>query len=117
VCGSQWCGLDLGRVSGTVLTISEDGMTLTLSGRTEAERWFENGPLFIGGEWRRILSSNGQTFQIDYPFEEISVGSSYEVERRCNQTYDDCKNRFGNEANYGGYLGIPEDGYTVKRFT
>lgn len=106
--GSPECGVDLASVTvtGTVMAIS--GTTLTLSGRSEASGWFEDGILTIGNEGRLVIASNGNQITVDHIFEHAKVGDAYTLRRGCNKSYDEsCVPRFGNGANFGGFLSVP----------
>lgn len=107
--GSAECGANVGEVAGTVSAISSDKTTLTLSGRTEAQDYYKDGVLTIGSERQRVLTSNGATFVVDYPFINAQVGNAYTLRRGCDKTFETCRDRFGNQARYGGYLSIPAE--------
>lgn len=115
--GSSECGINLSSVTvtGTVQAISADGLTLTLSGRTEAAGYFVDGVLTIGSERQRVVSSNGPTIMVDYPFVNAKVGDPYTLRRGCDKTFEACRDRFGNQSNYGGYLSVPAERVAVRR--
>ena len=104
--GDEECTADLGTVTGTIEAISQDGLTLTLSGRTEAEGWFEDGILFVGTEYEMVVSSNGTSITIAYPFKSAQTGDSYTMRRGCNKIFEACDKRFNNAANFGGFRSI-----------
>jgi phage-related protein len=107
--GSAECTKSIGTVTGTVTTINGDGVTLTLSGRTEAEGWFVDGAITVGTERRRIMLSSAGTFVIDYPFDFAVATDAYSVRRGCNKTWDTCNTRYANTINYGGFLSVPTE--------
>jgi len=108
--GSPECGVNLASVTvtGVVSGIGSNGMTLTLSGRSEPAGYYEDGVLTIGRESRIVIASNGSTITVDFPFTEAKVGDSYTLRRGCDRTYDrSCVGRFNNGARFGGFLSIP----------
>lgn len=108
--GSPECGIDLASVTvtGTVLAISGDGKTLTLSGRTEPAGHYVDGILTVSGESRHVLASDGVSITVDYPFSAVEVGKPYTLRRGCNKSYDEsCVARFSNGARFGGFLSVP----------
>jgi hypothetical protein len=107
--GSTSCGVSLGTVTGTVSSVNIDGVTLTLSGRSEAGNYFEDGILIVGSEYRRVMSSNAGTIVVDYPFVENVVGDSYTLRRGCDKRYDTCSGRFANQANFRGFRSVPNE--------
>lgn len=115
--GSAECGISLASatVSGTVQAISSDGLTLTLSGRTEAAGYYVDGVLTIGSEWQRVVSSNGATIVVDYPFVNAKVGDPYTLRRGCDKTFETCRDRFGNQNAFGGFLSIPAERVAARR--
>lgn len=114
--GSAMCGINLASVTvtGTVQGISSDKMTLTLSGRTEAQDYYKDGVLTIGSERQRVVTSNGATIVVDYPFVNAQVGDVYTLRRGCDKTFETCRDRFANQLNYGGFRSIPAE-RTVAR--
>lgn len=107
--GSAQCGADPGVVAGTVVSISPDGLTLTLSGRAEGTGYYRDGVLTIEGQWQRVLSSNGATFTVSYPFVGVEPDDTYSLRRGCDKSLETCRDRFGNQSNYGGFLSIPAE--------
>lgn len=109
--GSAECGISLASVtvSGTVQAISPDGLTLTLSGRTEPQDYFKDGVLIINSEWQRVVSSNGATIVVDYSFINAQVGDAYSMRRGCDKTFETCRDRFSNQSNFGGFLSVPAE--------
>lgn len=115
--GSAECGINLASVTvtGTVQAISADGLTLTLSGRTEAAGYYVGGVLTISSEWQRVVSSNGATIVVDYPFVNAKAGDPYTLRRGCNKTFEACRDRFANQSAFGGFLSIPAERVAARR--
>jgi hypothetical protein len=77
-----------------------------------------NGDLVAGemvngrnGERRKIFANVGTLITIGYPFVDIVAGDDVEVVRGCNHKGrdGDCKNKFDNYDNFGGFEDIPPD--------
>ncbi len=107
--GSAQCGANPGAVAGTVVSISPDGLTLTLSSRAEGTDYYKDGVLTIEGQWQRVVSSNGATFTVSYPFVGVEPDDTYSLRRGCDKSLETCRDRFGNQSNYGGFLSIPAE--------
>ena len=109
--GGVECGVDLATitVSGTVQGIETDGRKLTLSGRSEASGYFEDGVLTVDGLSRKVVKSNGAQFEVEYSFPADVVGKPYSLRRGCNKDYDTGCVRFNNQARFGGFLSVPSE--------
>jgi len=108
--GSPECGIDIASVtvSGTVDSVSQDGLTITDSDRNEAEGHFVDGVMTIDGESRLVVASDEGEITLEYPFTEDVTGKSYTLRRGCNKSYDEsCVARFNNGANFGGFVSVP----------
>lgn len=61
---------------------------------------------------RRIIQSthSGDIFtEANFPY-DVVAGDEYEIQRDCGHTIDhDCRDRFRNNANFGGFFTIPEN--------
>lgn len=61
------------------------------------------------GELQGIISNSSNVIRIGYPFFDLVVGDTVELTQGCNHLrLGDCKARFNNVPNYGGYDFIPE---------
>lgn len=66
------------------------------------------------GEIRGIYSNENNVLRISYPFVDLKVGDTVELTYGCNHArLGDCKHRFNNVVNYGGFDFIP----TMNPFT
>lgn len=72
---------------------------------------------FIGGEVadtshndrRMIVAHAADLLTINYPFSSLAVGTTVEVTRGCDHGFSsDCKNKFNNQINHGGFPFIPK---------
>lgn len=113
--GSTECGANKGTVTGTIVNIDETHTILTLSGRDEATDWFKDGVLTIGSERHRVITSNGATITVDYPFETAEINDNYSLRRGCNKNADTCSGRFNNLINYGGFRSIPTEKFVILK--
>lgn len=71
---------------------------------------------FVGGEVadtvhnerRMIIEHSGTLLTVNYPFSNLAPGTGVEVTRGCDHGFDsDCKVRFNNQINHGGFPFIP----------
>lgn len=110
--GSPECGVSLPSVTvyGNVTGVGEDGKEIFLA-YFDGNEEYEGGTLIINKEARKISSISGNTIRVEYPFPfDIPNGTACAVRKGCNKTYDEsCVGRFGNGANYGGFLSIPSN--------
>jgi len=108
------CGL-----SKTVLKVTgtaEAGSSITIindSGRTETDDYFELGRITMtsgnnNGEKRLIKAYTTGVIEVLVYFPSaIQIGDTYEMIPHCKKTYDDCKDNYSNQLNYGGFQDIP----------
>jgi len=61
------------------------------------------------GERRLILSNDGSTIGIGYPFVDLQPGDKVELVKGCDHSIATCKTRFNNVINFGGFPYIPAD--------
>lgn len=61
------------------------------------------------GERRLILDNEGSIVQIGYPFVDLRVGDNVELVKGCNHSLAQCKAKFDNVINFGGFPYIPSD--------
>lgn len=109
--GGQECGVNIMAVTvtGTTQAVSADGRILTLSGRSEASGYYEDGILTIGGLSRKVIDSDGPTIEVEYGFPADAVDDSYTLRRGCNKDYDSGCARFDNQLRFGGFLSVPSE--------
>ena len=75
-----------------------------------------NGQLIGGefvlpsGERRMIVSQAGIVLGLNFPFSQVNVGTVATIAAGCDYAYTgDCKLKFANQLNFGGFPFIPED--------
>lgn len=90
-------------VSGTTIGVTNDGF---------ADNFLNAGEIYIPakGERRAIVSNVANVITINFPFHNASVGDGVQLFAGCNHSYQgDCKTKFSNTLNYGGYPYIPKE--------
>lgn len=106
-------GCKISRAANTVTTtvVAVDGNNVQIA---SAGGWPDGS--FIGGEIadtthndrRMIVGHAADLLTINYPFSNLLVGTTVEVTRGCDHGYNsDCKNKFNNQINHGGFPFIP----------
>jgi uncharacterized phage protein (TIGR02218 family) len=105
------CKVSRGFYSVTTTVAATDGDVIQLM----SNGGFADG-LFIGGEIadtahndrRMIIAHSANLVTVNYPFAKLTVGTTVEVTAGCNHAFNgDCKNRFSNQINFGGFPFIP----------
>jgi hypothetical protein len=57
---------------------------------------------------RRIVDQSGDHLFIETNFPSIiEVGDEYTIERDCDKTFEECKNKFSNDVNFRGFKYLP----------
>ena|SRR6218665_2320881 len=106
-------GCKMSRAANTVATsvVSVDGNAVQIA---SAGGWPDGS--FIGGEVadtvhndrRMIIAHSGDLLTVNYPFSNLTAGTAVEVTRGCDHGFNsDCKNKFNNQINHGGFPFIP----------
>lgn len=83
--------------------------------RTEAANYwkiaiatFTGGTAANVGLKRRVVASQSGQFTVDVALPAVpAVGDTYDIERDCDLSFEDCRDRFANTANFGGFPSIP----------
>lgn len=86
-------------VSGAVVTSAE-------SARTDGA--YICGMLRFGTAYRLITDHSGGRFVLSGPVKDLKAGSAVSVTYGCQHTMTDCKNRFNNTINFGGFPYLPD---------
>ena len=60
------------------------------------------------GTLRHVMTDTGSTLLLSHAFYGLSVGDGVIAYPGCAQNRDDCKNKFDNLLNYGGFPWIPD---------
>ena len=94
----------------TVVAISVDGLTITMSNDTgAADGYFNNGAVTYSGEPRTILTHVGNDITLDTPFPAgfLPIGGALSLIPGCDHTIDTCLSKHNNVPNFGGAAEIP----------
>ncbi len=84
--------------------------------RTEANTYYNPGIIEMTGgtaanigEKRRVVEVSGDNFFIEKRFSsDVEAGDEYSIERDCDRTFEECKDKFSNDANFRGHRYIPQ---------
>jgi uncharacterized phage protein (TIGR02218 family) len=99
------------KVAGTVLTISPDGLTVTIAAcGTKPDGWCAAGYLEKGVEGRMVTAHTGTSLTLLNPLEGLVVGDSVNVYAGCDRSYsgpNGCVPKFANGVNFQGWEWIP----------
>lgn len=96
----------------TITVVSASGTTITVTDDGFADNVLKAGELFIPakGERRLIFSNVANVLTINFPFFDVDVGDAVELYAGCDHAYQgDCKNKFANTLNYGGFPYVPAE--------
>ncbi|MBI4227670.1 MAG: phage BR0599 family protein [Candidatus Omnitrophica bacterium] len=95
--------------SGSTPTVIQD------AARAEAANYWKIGiATFTGGtaanvgQKRRVVASAVGSFTVDVALPAApAAGDAYDLERDCDLSFEDCRDRFANTQNFGGFPSIP----------
>lgn len=85
--------------SGLVITVASDG--------GKPDQHFTAGFVFSDGVYRMISFHKGNEMTLIRPAPSIKVGTNITLFAGCNLMAETCRDKFNNEANYGGFDFIP----------
>lgn len=111
---SPKCGIDIASFAFAGTVLSASGFTLTLdtigSSPEDGEGYFAGGIVELAdGSMRYVMSQDGLVLTLLSPFEDLIIGGGLAVTLYpgCNHTTADCRDKFSNLLNYGGYPYLP----------
>lgn len=113
--GVSPCGIDLTSwtVTGTVLSVASN-REITDPTRTEAADWFTGAKLTFtsglnNGLSMEVKDSSLAVIKLHLPMPfTIAAGDTYSVHAGCTKRFEeDCKGKFNNAVNYGGFHLLP----------
>lgn len=90
----------------SIQSLSGAVVTTAQSARTGGE--FICGMLRFGTAYRLIMDHSGGKFTLSGPIKDLKVGAGVSVAYGCQHTLEDCKNRFNNTLNFGGFPYLPD---------
>jgi hypothetical protein len=105
------CKADPDAFKETASVVKIQGQIITVNDMVYAAGELINGVMVNvrTGERQGIISNNINVLRIGYPFFDLLVGDDVDLILGCDhQRLGDCKDRFNNVANYGGFDFIPE---------
>ena len=118
IFGDEFCQLDVSttRLNGQVVSAGSTTVAVIDAVRAEADDWWNDGIIqFTSGVnqglKRKVVDFiNAQhKFILDYALPQApATGDLYTIERGCDKSFDVCRNRFANQANFGGFKNIPQ---------
>lgn len=94
----------------TTLTSYDLGRTYTVASIAgKPDDWYTGGKVtrIADGEPRLIEKQTGTTIKLSAPFRSWSPGSTVFLNAGCGHDIFDCRDKYNNAANYGGFTGIP----------
>lgn len=113
--GDARCGVALGgwTVTGTLASVSADGITLGDPARAEASGYFDGGKITLLDGPSAGLSMEVKTstpgalvLQLQLP-RGVVAGNTYSLHAGCNKTFATCVARFANGINFRGEPHVP----------
>jgi uncharacterized phage protein (TIGR02218 family) len=96
----------------TVATYSEDVIVAVKDQGIFAEGFFNAGEIIniLTGERRMVIAQTADIFTVNFPFARLWPGAAIRMVAGCNHAYEgDCRTKFDNNPNYGGFPLIPID--------
>lgn len=110
---SPGCGLNINDWGSLASVVTVDGRTVTIEGgdtSVEADYYVGGVIELTDGSVRYITAQSGSVLTLIQPFpslESDSTGITVTLYPGCDHSTTDCKNRFDNLNNYGGFPYIP----------
>ena len=118
IFGDEFCQLDVSTTRLNSQTVDAGSTTVAVidAARAEADDWWNDGIIqfMSGGNQglkRKVVDfiSVQHKLILDYALPQApEVGDLYTIERGCDKSFDVCRNRFNNQANFGGFKNIPQ---------
>ena len=118
IFGDEFCSFNVAgtRLTGQIVGAGSGTGFIIDPARTEADDYWNDGILYYTsglnlGLKRKIADfvSADHKVILDYTLPHAPVaGDTYSIERGCDKSFDVCKNRFANQANFGGFKHIPQ---------
>ena len=118
IFGDEFCQLDVSttRLNGQTIDTGSTTAAVIDAARVEADDWWNDGivQFMSGGNQglkRKVVDfiSAQHKLILDYALPQApAVGDLYTIERGCDKSFDVCRNRFNNQANFGGFKNIPQ---------
>lgn len=82
----------------------------------QADDWLSLGKVRVGGEWRSILSHQGDTITVNVPFRAAAAGAQAFAYAGCDKLAATCRDKFANFDNFGGFPYLPDKNPQLDAF-
>ena len=105
------CGLQIQdwQEDTTVTAIKDNGFTVEVASKSEADDYYITGLLSkSGSDFRMITSCSGNAFKLMSPIDGLKVGDAIQVAKGCDHSAASCHS-FNNFENFLGFLTIPTE--------
>ena len=126
VFGDSRCGISLASVQVTgVLTSVTNAATVRDAARTEAADWFGSGVLeYTSGPNAglrplgiRSSAADGTIVTFDPAYHQPQIGDAYRLTPGCRKRREDCRDKWSNIVNFGGFPDQPTSSTYLARGT
>jgi uncharacterized phage protein (TIGR02218 family) len=106
----QYCGVSEAGNTHTSEITALSGKFITLDSNPFVDQACRGGELVwtAGGQRRMISSHTGNVFKVATSFSGLSIGQTVTIKRGCNHSFAQCKDKFNNLINFGGFPIVPE---------
>lgn len=95
----------------TAICSSKSSSTITVNGILAAKgpNWMVSGYVNLNdSDYRLVFKQDGDVLYFYLPFENDPVGETVKCFAGCDHTLVDCRGKFNNEDQYGGFAFVPE---------
>lgn len=98
------------RFDGTVSAVSGSTITVPGAGAHNAlADFFEAGFVEFQDDFRQVIAQSGDTLTLLAPFRDSPAGGAVVVRAGCKHRFvTDCRDKFSNEDNFGGFPYVPK---------
>lgn len=104
----EFCGVNPASFSHTTTVSTISGNTITIAANPFADGLCNAGEMIIGLERRMIISNTGTTFTVSSAFADAAVSDAVTIRQGCNRSFTQCKAKFSNGINFGGFPYVPD---------
>jgi len=103
------CGINEATYTHALTCTAASGETITLAGAGAlGADYFVAGFLEYGGEYRTVIAQAGNVLTILVPFTTTPIGFSVSARAGCRlRLTTDCRDKFANAINFGGFPYVP----------
>lgn len=95
------------KISATVESVQDNIITFT-DFKEKPDDWFTAGfAVFRQHDYRMVINHQGNSITILLPFENLKPDNTIIAFAGCNRSFEQCKQKFNNTINFGGFPYIP----------